>query len=505
MTQAKVTALCAPVAALAALAVAAAEPLAAGGVCLGGDGGPAMVARSEPSGRTFLERLVERVPPLRHPRGDRWPMILWASLPAGPQPVEHYRLLLARGLTQPLRMETDSIAAARLLQEAGSPVILMQGAGGNWPARLAPDWAHVFADGYTPPRRVQACLSRHDGWAVNAAAVRATLQAFKAGGVTVDGVWMDWEGDPWSMWVQYEQASRCTRCRSELPRWVLASHEACAAYSYRRYLWLLDTYLAAPVLEVFPRALVTDWMAVFSSAERPVLYWSNDVVPPGMPGVMNAANPVSYGNNLFWERSWRPEYPLTCEQVDRFYMHLLLRMVSADTANRLRFRPECKSVPWVARWCPDVADEGRTPILSREAYREALRHLWLRGVDGMQIFNATRPGYEAEVFAEVEDAVVVYDEMLEHAEFLDHGTVLNTAVPDVRDDGLLWSGLRLGDRALIRAVKQGAGEVTATLEVWPGQLTAITADRQGRTLLLLRDPLPPAVPAPAAVPAGEFR
>ncbi len=448
---------------------------------------PVSVAKSAPSGLTFLEKLAARVPPLKHPRDDRWPMILWESLPPGPQPVESYRALLARGLTQPLRLETNSIPVAILLQEAGSPVILMQGAGGNWPARLAPDSAHVFEEGYKPGGRVQSCLSRHDGWAVQAGHVRATLQAFKQAGVTVDGVWMDWEGDPWSMWVQHEQASRCLRCRSELSRWVLASPEGCAAYSYRLYLWLLDTYLAAPVLEVFPRALVTNWMAVFSSVERPALYWSNDAVPPGMPGVMNASNPVAYGNNLFWERSWRPEYPLTREQADRFYMHLMLRMVSADTANRLRFRPECQSVPWVARWCPDIADEGRMPVLSREAYREALRHLWLRGVDGMQIFNATRPGYEDEVFAEVEDAVAVYDEMLEHAEFLDHGTVLNTAVPDVRDDGLLWSGLRLGDRALVRAVRQGAGEGAAMVEIWPEQPTAITADRRGRTLLLDRN------------------
>ncbi len=265
---------------------------------------------------------------------------------------------------------------------------------------------------------------------------------------------------------------------------------------------LLDTYLAAPVLEVFPRALVTNWMAVFSTAERPALYWSNDAVPPGLPGVMNASNPVAYGNNLFWERSWRSDYPLTRQQVDRFYMQLLLRMVSADTANRLRFRPECRSVPWVARWCPDVPDEGLTPILSRQAYREALRHLWLRGVDGMQIFNATRPGYEDEVFAEVEDAVAVYDELLEHAEFLEHGAVLNTAVPDIRDDGLLWSGLRLGDRALVRAVKQGDGEATATVEIWPGQPTTIAAARQGRTLLLVRHQAAPPIPA-AAPAAGE--
>ncbi len=104
----------------------------------------------------------------------------------------------------------------------------------------------------------------------------------------------------------------------------------------------------------------------------------------------------------------------------------------------------------------------------------------------MQIFNATRPGYEEEVFAEVEDAVAVYDEMLEYAEFLDHGEVLNTEVPDVRDEGLLWSGLRLGDRALVRAVQLGGGQATEMLELWPGRSTPVTADRQGRTVVFSR-------------------
>ena len=267
-----------------------------------------------------------------------------------------------------------------------------------------------------------------------------------------------------------------------LPPWVLASPENCAAYSWRLYIRLLDTYMAGPVANVFPQCSTTNWMVVYSTPELPVLHWNGRVVPPSMPTMMTATNPVAYGNTIFW-KGWDAAWPLDREHVDQFYMHLLLRQVSNDAANKAIFAPEKDCIPWVDRWCPDDEDT-KIPIISRDAYRECLRHLWLRGVDGMQIFNPTRPGFDHIVFAEIEDAVAIYDEMLAYSEYLDRGENMNLVVPGKQDDGVLWSGLRLADRAVVRVVKQGGDDGKVEIEAWPGKRVTLDAPRAGRTYLL---------------------
>lgn len=444
-------------------------------------------ARPVPNERTVpvVEQILKRVPPLRHERGRRWPMILWECGDFNPHPVEYYRALLARGLTQHLPLSTNSIPAAQALQAAGSPVILMQGESGPWPAKLAgaaSNWAHRLEAGFAPASYVKPCLAMAEGWKIEAEVVRATLRQFKAAGVTVDGVWMDWEGDPMSGCEAFEQASHCSRCRATLPAAVLASAEAFHAYRRQRGLDLLAETLAAPVREVFPGCEVTNWMIVWSTPERPLRFWDDRWLPPTTPAGFTAANPVAYGNTVYWT-CWNPAWPVDRAGVDRFYFHLLVRMVSDNQANMARAAPGGKVFPWVARYCPDDGDPA-IPILSRERYREVLRHLWLRGVDGMQVFNASRQGLAKVVLGEVQDAAAVYDEMLAYREFLERGDVMNLAVPGPRDTGAVWSGLRLGQRALIRVFRQGPGTAPVTVEAWPGHAAALKATATGRTYLL---------------------
>jgi hypothetical protein len=160
-------------------------------------------------------------------------------------------------------------------------------------------------------------------------------------------------------------------------------------------------------------------------------------------------------------------------------------VVSHDQANRRVYAPEKECIPWVDRWCPDNPDPA-IPIISRVAYRECLRHLWLRGVDGMQIFQPRRPGYEDLVFTELIDAIAVYDEMLAWRRFLDDGVELNFTVPDPQDVGALWSGLRLEDTALIRTVVQAAEPAEVTVVAWPEMPVTLTATPAGETWLLTR-------------------
>lgn len=445
----------------------------------------------------FLAALQERVAPLEHSRCDRLPMILWESMPVGEvQAPEVYAAMLARGLSPHIKMDERCLPAAQAIQAAGGPVIMMQGAGGPWPARLqqpAEAWQHQFVEGYDwqahkhwSLEHLRPCLSALEGWRLQGDRVRTVMRAFRDAGVMVDAVWMDWEGDPYGVSYQFAQASQCVRCRHQLPEAVLASAAACERYCWRLYLALLDSYLAAPVKEIFPAASTTNWMAVFSTEERPVRHWDGRVLPPSGPALLTATNPVAYGNTKSW-RFWSYAFPLDQEHVDQFYTHLLLQQVSANAANSERLGPEKACIPWVSRWCPDDPNP-RIPVLSRERYREVLRHIWLRGADSMQLFNASwdRKGHAERMFTEVEDAIRIYDEMLAYRAFLEAGKVMNTETPAKQSDEILWSGLRLPDQAIVRLFKQGVGEESIALEPWDGVCFDLVGTAAGESYLLLR-------------------
>jgi len=147
------------------------------------------------------------------------------------------------------------------------------------------------------------------------------------------------------------------------------------------------------------------------------------------------------------------------------------------------------SFPWVTRFCPlgEAADD--IPDMSREAYRESLRHMWLRDIDGMQLFNAVWSGYEENWLRELQDAVLVYGEILAHRRLLAEGEAMNLAVPAVHDGGVLWSGLRAPERAVVRLCSQGATDSTAQIEAWPGVIVLLEAPVGGATYEITRDPL----------------
>jgi hypothetical protein len=364
----------------------------------------------------------------------------------------------------------------------------MEGVGGQWPASLAGDpknWAHQFDPGFTPAGPIHACPALATGWALNGDNVRATLRKFRDAGVTVDAVWMDYEGDPAGAGADaYQQALHCARCRATLPASALASEKGFNDYCLRRYFELAGGYLAAPVAEVFPGCSTTNWRAAISTPDRPQRSWPDRVLPASVPPFFTATNPVAYGNTLFFH-AWKSAYRLDREHVDQFYTRILLNDVSNDAAGRLAWAPGRRSIPWVCRWCPDD-DDPKIPIMSRERYREVLRHLWLRGISGMQVFNPVNKGFEEMALAEVQDAAAVYDEMLEYSDFLEHGTPLCLDVPKAQDSGVLWSGLVLADRAVVRTFKQGGSKSSVTVEPWPGRKVTLEADAAGRTYLLQR-------------------
>lgn len=448
------------------------------------------------------EGFLARVPPLRHDASGRWPMIAWAPFRASsnddsytrgkPLSPMFYRELARRGFTQAIPLDKAYIPMARAIQQAGSRVIVLDGEAGNGPGAEQAGALHQFDSGYTLKQGVVSpCPLLLAGWNNHANRTRALLQKFKKSGVTLDAVWLDFETQPWSGPDQWEQARHCRRCRDLFPEPVLATAEAYRAFIGRFRQDVMSAYLAAPILEVFPKCLVANWGVVYSTADTPTPgYWRNATYSPRSAGLFTALNPVAYGNNTIYDDYWRAAWPaagpppLDQAHMDRLYTAVMLGQMSANAANAQQWAPEKACVPWVCRVCPERGAPG-VPDLSRPRYREILRHLWLRGATSMQIFNPAREGQAESSLDELADAVQVYDEMLAYREFLDRGDILNTTVPPAASEAVLWSGLALADQALVRAFSPGPAATSVTVKPWPeGPAFTLEAPREGATYRL---------------------
>jgi hypothetical protein len=447
-----------------------------------------------------LENVLKTIPPLVHDAKGRWPIITWEPFIESakddrfnkgvPLSKEAYQALAARGLAQAIRLTPAYIPIAKALQEAGVPVIAMEGNGGDLPPTRAD--AHLLPKDYKPTEPVHACPLLLAGWNAQANNTRATLKQFKDAGITLDAAWLDWENEP--LWTRdsWEQSRRCTRCRQLFPAGILDDYPTYRDYIVRYRQQLFSTYLAAPIREFYPTCSITNWAVVYSDPGRRTLhYWGRFPFPPMDGGLFTATNPVAYGNDiaysLLWEKLWPnpKETPLDVAHMDRVYTYLMLSQPSDDAANRAAWAPETPAFPWVCRYCPDMEDPT-VPMLSRARYRELLRHLWLRGADGLQVFNAYRPKTPEIRLEELADAAASMDEALAYRDFLERGTVMTTAVPAVTAP-TLWSGLRLGDQAIVRAVSLDPQPHRVVLAPWTdAEIVSLPAPVSGQTYRLTK-------------------
>ena len=444
------------------------------------------------AGTDWLNIIRKRIPPLIHDRGQRWPLVLISGVGFKELPVEDINMLLARGITQHLELNENSIPAAHALQKANSPIILMTSTSvsSTWPYNLAKDktqWAHQYPKDLKVPTHWQDLPSpnQFSGWAVAGDNLRKILGRFRAEKITVDALWMDHEGQPSQ--ADYYAAILSPTTRALLPVEAVASEKAFQLYCRQLWVQLLSTYMAGPAREIFPKISTTNWVVSLSSPENPVLGWENQSHPPMGPTLFTATNTVAYGIDTAFLNLWKKSYILDQEHVDQFYMHILLRQVSADSENRQRLAPYIKSLPWVGRWVMDHPDK-KVPIMSRERYREALRHLWLRGIDGMQVFNPVYASDKVDMaVVEVQDVVAVYDEMLAYRDFLEKAMVMHFNYPEVQDSGPLWSGLRLDDEAIVRVFWQGRKIGRLQIKPWPESVVTLNSPTRGATFHLRRN------------------
>jgi hypothetical protein len=450
-----------------------------------------------------MATFAQVVQPMRNDPRGRLPLFLWnVPLPRDSTLVKMRQdgtlrraidQLAERGIVPTVQMGWEwtpagALAMAQTLREAGRPVYL-----------LIPDAELVERGAYsdtavwvTGPdtsigglERRWPCLPLADP-RPGAARIRDLIRPFKDAGIELSGVWFDDEALPHPWNGVYEAQKRSPDCGRQYPPGAIAEWLAFQGYVFGLRTDLQSAVMADPVHAIFPGARVGNYHEAASSAAVPFVDGGGNSYPPRSLGRLDALMPSAYANTLHLARHARAERP-TQEAADRLYFFLLLRTVSTANANK----PSGKvSVPFVSRFVRDAPSPAVRFGMSQRAYRELIRHVLLRGADGLYLFNLGYPGSpvtSAESFESVEDARAVYDELLAHREFLDRGHPMTYAVPTLDSLSVIWSGLCLPDRCLIRTVTLRAETQQAVLKPFPGLRVTLDAPSIGATYIVQRD------------------
>ncbi|MBS1270345.1 MAG: hypothetical protein MAG794_01300 [Gammaproteobacteria bacterium] len=180
----------------------------------------------------WYDTLMSRLDPLGHQRGERWPLVLWQGVELEPLERDQIKGLLDRGIVQHLSLRKPDIQAARALDAAGAPIVLMEGAAGAWPYDTVKDeapWRLQFLPNakILPQWRSLADATRLAGWRRARDLTRERLRRYKAGGLTVDAVWLDYEG---ALLHDDYRALRASTAAEKLPDVILDNESL-----YREY------------------------------------------------------------------------------------------------------------------------------------------------------------------------------------------------------------------------------------------------------------------------------
>jgi hypothetical protein len=477
-----------------------------------------------PAGEWSLTSLAAVGQPMQHPLGGRLPLLIWnypltlaaalISAHADGSLARQLKLAADRGLALPVQVGwcndgADALAEAEATRDAGLPLYLCldQMPGGNaglyGGTKLFPlgPWA-----GHPHVHR-WPCLPLANP-SVAAAGDRALMEQYRAAGLTVAGVFYDFEGFPHPWNGVYDAQRTCPRCAAHYPPGALDSEENFIRYVYDLRSRVLSVAMADPVLAVFPHALVGNYDEWVSTARVPYLDNGGAALPPRTLGRLNAIMPRVYASawylhQFFPELTPQPPSrggrggggkaagtPVSQEQADPIYFNLLLNTISTTNANK---QPGQVSVPFLAREDPfDPLQTGGQrfgPGMSHAYYRELVWHALLRGTDGFYLYALGMPnsGVPAgEAWATIEDTRAVYDRVLGYRDLLDHGQVLSYQRHDPRYRGAVWSGLRGQDRCLLRVFHVGPGEARVRVEAFPGRWVTLTAGQPGASYLVDR-------------------
>jgi hypothetical protein len=382
------------------------------------------------------------------------------------------------------------MAVARTLSDAGLPLhLIVLGFAGGEQALWGKCDAWAGGNGHGALPQGWPCLPLADTSSA-AGAMRNLAQRFRDQGLSITGVWADWEGLPHPWNGIYESQRDSADCRKHYPAGVLDRREAFIEYALELRCELLSQTIADPVHELFPDALVGNYNDCASSDRFPYVDYEGCRYPPNSLARLNTTMPIAYGLTRQLVRHFNDDWAVTQESADHVHFNIMLRSVSHANANK---RPGMKSVPFVSRYLPESTGPRFDFGITQPLYREFIRHAILRGSDTFFVLNLGFVADETpssvsplQSFEAQEDVRAVLDELLDYRPFLEGGEPVCFDVPAMYSTGGVWSGLRLKDACLVRAAAMGKTSVSIPIAPFSDVAVSVLAPPDGATYLIRR-------------------
>jgi hypothetical protein len=457
---------------------------------------PALLApRTSTAQATWdMTSLEQAVPPMEHPLNGFMP-ILPSGLPIpsnndavtlqqGGTLSAYVAALAARGIALPVSMydqndtAAGAVATAQTIQAAGLPVYVWTSLYGDYssvPAGFGHDQATAFWPWNGSPN-AWARDSNGNYWpafplatpTAGYALMKSNLLVLADAGITaIAGVWTDYEDYP----VYWADMQASVNQRSYFSQYYTDAYAAGTGVSLSQYgpdlltndtlnqnnpMWKYSYDLRYALLKESARQALTDvygaapiygnFGAYYSTAGIPFSTDGTDFHPPIPPpeaGIV--AMPVAYADTSYLASEFTDQnpsnVPVNQSTVDNVYWYNMLSQISSSQANDGAIG---RSIPWVSCYVPDnTSPTWVNWKMSISAYKELLRHIWLRGASGMYVFNAAPP-YRTpqESFNDLAYASSVLDEMLAFRTFLLNGAPMNFSVnSSLYSGGVEWSGM----------------------------------------------------------------
>ena len=438
--------------------------------------------------------ILANVPELKHPMPKGWqPTLYWEPPKLSVNDPAKLKVELAelwkRGIVPRVSLTGDygvpanevdaAVAEAKAIADAGLPVNI-QILGGLDLYKLENGKLLRHNDKCELP-----CLTIKDGWKHRGDYLRSLYKKFTDAKVPVAAVWFDYEGTPYAWNGQYEAAKACPTCSKLIPADMLKTREMFVAYACNLFLEAFDEAFGKPTREAFPKAVIGQYDYEPSSDDYPVFMCYNmrlPACPNNKSTLIQAAMPPLYVwpaalRKKFYNADWA--VPQT--EADGIYFCTLLQTASNIHHN---LRPDQRLIPFVSDYVIFTPGEG--PLMSDWMYRECLRHILLRGEKGLYCYCVAPPfGPLLVYYHSLAQINAVYNEFFAYPEFLEKGKVLNDAVLPPKVPGVVWSGLGLPDKALIRVIALGrSAPEMVEITPFPGVSVRLMAPPGGQTYIV---------------------